>query len=59
MSKVASDKKNWLDQIKEDAERITKRRLEDDGFDSHQAKEDAINAAEVKEAPAKKADAKK
>lgn len=38
---------NWLEQVKKDAEAITKRRLEDDGFKTHQAREDAINAAEL------------
>lgn len=29
MSQVATEKRNWLDQIKDDAVRITLRRLED------------------------------
>ena len=48
MSKVATEKHNWLDEVKADAEKATKRRLEDDGFDFHAEKEDAINADEVK-----------
>jgi hypothetical protein len=56
MSQVASAKKNWLDQIKADAERITRRRLEDEGFDSHQDKEDALNAAEARAAKAPEAE---
>jgi hypothetical protein len=38
---------NWLEEVKADAERITRRRLEDDGFDFHDAKEKAINADEL------------
>ena len=48
MSKVATDKRNWLDEVKADAEKLTKRRLEDDGFESHVEKENAINADERK-----------
>ena len=40
----------WLDEIKEDARKLTLRRLEDDGFDTHKAKEDELNG--VVEAPA-------
>lgn len=46
MSKVSEAKKNWLDEVKADAEKLTKRRLADDGFDSHNEKESAINADE-------------
>lgn len=43
-----SKKNNYLDQIKEEAEALTLRRLQDDGFELHKEKEDAINAAELK-----------
>ncbi|QHC73783.1 hypothetical protein [Rathayibacter sp. VKM Ac-2805] len=40
---------SYLDQIKKEAEELTLRRLNDDErFDAHRAKEDAINAAELK-----------
>lgn len=56
MSKVADNKRNWLEDVKADAEKLTRRRLEDDGFDLHQEKEDAINAAEARAAKAPEAE---
>jgi len=38
---------NWLEQVKADAEAITKRRLEDDGYTTHQDRQNAINEAEL------------
>lgn len=46
---------NWLDQVKEDAEKITLRRLQDDGLDLHTEKETAINDAEARAAKAQEA----
>lgn len=58
MSKVATNKRNWLDQVKEDAEKLTLRRLQDDGLDEfspdHEEKEKAINDAEAKAEVVKK-----
>jgi F0F1-type ATP synthase membrane subunit b/b' len=46
MSKASENRRNWLEQIKDEAEKQTRRRLEDADFDFHKEKEDAINAAE-------------
>jgi hypothetical protein len=44
-----SKENSYLDQIKKEAEELTLRRLNDDEkFDAHRAKEEAINAAELK-----------
>lgn len=56
MSKVADAKHNWLDQVKEDAAKATKRRLKDDGFQEHEEKEKAINDAEARVANAQEAE---
>jgi hypothetical protein len=48
--------KNWLEQVKEDAEKLTLRRLKDDGVDLHSEKEDAINAAEARADKAQEAE---
>ena len=56
MSKVATAKMNWLDEVKADAEKLTKRRLEDEGFDSHSEKEGAINETEIRVANAQEAE---
>jgi UDP-N-acetylmuramyl tripeptide synthase len=37
---------NQLDEVKEAAEKLTKRRLEEDGLDMHQEKEDWVNNTE-------------
>lgn len=42
----AATSKNWIEQIKADAERITTRRLQDDGVDFHREREAEINAME-------------
>lgn len=43
-----SKENSCLDQIKKEAEELTRRRLNDDEkFDAHRAKEDAIKAAEL------------
>lgn len=49
---------NWLEQVKLDAEKITLRRLEDDGLDLHAEREQAINDAEAKTASPTSADKK-
>jgi hypothetical protein len=41
--------KSWLDEVKEDAERLTKRRLEDAGANTHAEKEAEINKVEEAE----------
>lgn len=52
MSKQATERRNWLEQVKEDAEKLTLRRLQDDGFESHEEKENTINAEESETAKA-------
>lgn len=47
---------NWLEQVKADAEKITLRRLADDGVDMHSEKEKAINDAEARAAKATEAE---
>ena len=54
MSKQSQQKRSWLDEVKADAEKITKRRLADDGLEMHEEKEKAINEAEVKTEAVKK-----
>lgn len=44
MSKFAEARQNMLDEAREQAEKLTKRRLQDDGFDFHAEKENAINS---------------
>lgn len=54
MSKLANEKRSWLDEVKVDAEELTKRRLKDDGLEMHEEKEKAINDSEAKAEVVKK-----
>lgn len=40
------NKKSWLDQVRADADRLTKSRMEDGAPESHTAKEDLVNTQE-------------
>ena len=55
MSKAAEDRRNWLEQIKAEAEKQTLRRLEDADFDFHKEKEDQVNGVEADAKEAKTA----
>lgn len=46
MAVVNENKKAWLDQVKADAETLTKRRFEDGGVDMHREKEKLVNTQE-------------
>lgn len=46
MSKLADARRNQLDEVREAAEKLTKRRLEDDGLNMHQEKENWVNQTE-------------
>lgn len=48
MSQASDSRRNYLEQIKEDAEKLTRRRLEDANFDFHEEKEREINDVEAK-----------
>ena len=43
---MAQDKRSWLDQVRVDAERLTKQRLEENDFDAHDSKEELVNTQE-------------
>lgn len=43
---MANDKKSWLDQVRADADRLTKNRMEENDFDAHYEKEDLVNTQE-------------
>jgi hypothetical protein len=47
---------NWLEQVKKDAEELTKKRLKEDGVDTHAEREKEINAAEERAAKATEAE---